>query len=102
MKALDVDRFYHGYALPPSKPSVYEATVCPGEGGKTLLIYSDRVDGSCPITMKTSDDKGRSWDEPRTIRDRAGTAIEGCQAASDWYTPRLGPPAGTPGATAAR
>lgn len=41
--SLDVDRFYHGYALEPDEPGYLESVLVEGnEPGRLLLVYADR------------------------------------------------------------
>ena len=95
---LDVDRFYHGYALVPEEPGYLESVMVAGRNeGQVHLVYADRADvhesgagwtssmseaardGShaYALMMKSSDNAGRSWSEPWSLLDGEGKPVRG-------------------------
>ena len=78
---LDVDRFFSCLPVEPANPGHLEATLCKGAGDDIYLIYYtppvSRITHAGQITIRTSADRGRTWDDGRVLVDRAGEPIPG-------------------------
>ena len=69
---LDVDRFYHGYAVEPITPHCLEGTLLKGREGAIYFTFAAKG-----LNMKESVDNGRTWGEPWHFVDRMGSRIKG-------------------------
>ena len=76
---LDVDRFFHGMALPAEAPGYLEATMVAHKeaGGLHLVFAGNRQNLNYDLMMKSSDDGGRTWGKPWHMLDVGGSPIKG-------------------------
>src|ERR1043166_388103 len=70
-KPLDVDRFFHGFVVPPQPRGRHEGTLLPGPDGRIYFsnyeveYLGKREDDFMYATMRESTDNGRTWSAPR-------------------------------------
>ena len=79
---LDADRFFWSLPIEPRVPGRLESTLCQGHNGQVYLVYyepAERIEGrrNHPIKIRVSDDRGRTWSEPRTLVDTSGKPVCG-------------------------
>jgi hypothetical protein len=89
-RALEVDKYFSSYPLPPARNGHLCVNLAPGRGKNLYLAFYDRPNtanvgstdatgaahGRCLLLME-SRDRGRTWGEPWPLRDRAGKPILG-------------------------
>jgi hypothetical protein len=87
---LEVDRYFSGFPFEPQRAGYLEANLGYGRNGRIYLGCYDRpsptpvlpADSTAApharsLLMKESSDAGRTWSEPRPLRDAAGHKIVG-------------------------
>jgi len=80
---LDVDRFYHGFAVEPKPQVRVEGTLVAGKEGAIYFVNYDAKKHPNPkddyayLTIRQSHDKGRTWDDAWDLTDMSGKRIKG-------------------------
>jgi len=80
---LDVDRFYHGFAVEPKPRVRVEGTLVAGKEGAIYFANYDVAQHPNPkddypyLTVRESHDKGRTWGDARDLADKSGKRIKG-------------------------
>ena len=80
---LEVDQFYHGFAVEPKPQVRVEGTLWAGKEGAIYFVNFDVEKHPNPkddygyLTMRESHDKGRTWGDAWGLADKSGKRIKG-------------------------